>query len=222
MTRAQTIKPAYVTFTGVDRIEILPKLKKLSAKYPIEWGVLIDPAQEDSILFPTKGERKEIQSSGLRLSAHICGVPAAEIANGIRPTHLKLDGFSRLQINHSRDGSTEENIKNAHQFAISMGMRPALQCQGDFPSELRADWLYDVSFGLGTRPTEWPVLNSAGTFCGYSGGISPETVEATIKALPLSDSDTGNFWIDMESGVRTGGLLDVEKCEQVCKAIFGY
>lgn len=222
MTINQKIRPAYVTFTGVDRIEILPRLKELSAKYPIEWGVLIDPAQEDNILFPTKDERKEIQSSGLRLSAHICGVPASEIVNGTRPTYLGLDGFSRLQINHSRDGSTEENIKNAHDFATSIGMRPALQCQGGFPTELRADWLYDVSFGLGTRPTDWPKLNSEGTFCGYSGGISPETVQATMKALPLSKSDNGNFWIDMESGVRTNDLLDVEKCEQVCKIVFGY
>jgi hypothetical protein len=29
------------------------------------------------------------------------------------------------------------------------------------------------------------------------------------------------YWIDMESGVRTGGWLDVAKCEAVCRAVYG-
>ncbi|MDM3872356.1 hypothetical protein QSV34_13450 [Porticoccus sp. W117] len=215
------IQPAFVTFTGVDRSDIIPSLLDLSERYPIEWGVLVDPEQEDNNLFPTLEERLKVQSSGLCLSAHICGIPAAEIVQGKNPNYLQLSGFSRLQINHSRDGSTEEQISNAHRFASSMGMRAALQCQGDFPDEPRADWLYDVSFGLGTKPTSWPPMGPRSTFCGYSGGLSPETIESTFSALPLTESDNKQFWVDMESGVRTDGWLDVDKCEQVCKLIFG-
>jgi hypothetical protein len=215
------VRPAFITFTGVDCIEVIPDMKELSARYPIEWGVLIDPLQENLALFPTLDERLQVQSAGLRLSAHICGAPAVAIAAGERPDDLHLAGFSRLQINHSRDGSTEVQIANCHRFAISMGMRPALQCQGAFPDEPRADWLYDVSFGLGHRPTEWPPLGPSSVLCGYSGGISPETVASTLAALPLTAADDRNFWLDMESGVRTDGLLDIKKCAAVCRLVFG-
>ena len=221
MAATASIRPAFITFTGVDDSEIVADLQALSARYPIEWGVLIDPAQEDLLLFPTLEERRQVQAAGLRLSAHVCGAPAAAIAAGVRPGDLNLAGFSRLQINHSRHGSSEEQIANCHRFAIDMGMRPALQCQGAFPDEPRADWLYDVSFGLGERPTEWPALGPASVFCGYSGGISPETVSSTLAALPLTEADTGKFWLDMESGVRKEGRLDLGKCEAVCRQVYG-
>lgn len=220
MIQKQKIKPAFITFTGVDRSDLIPELKALSAHYPIEWGILIDPAQENSALFPELKERLKVQSSGLRLSAHICGEPATAIVEGERPSNLNLDGFSRLQINHGREGSNEQQIAHSYRFAASMGMRAALQCQDKFPDEPRADWLYDVSFGLGHRPKQWPKLGPASVFCGYSGGISPDTVEATLAALPLTEADNRNFWIDMESGVRSDGFLDLDKCEQVCRIVY--
>lgn len=225
MAESAPIKPAFITFTGVDRATLIPGLEALSGRYPIEWGILIDPAQEEQALFPTAEERLQVQSSGLRLSAHICGEPARTIAAGENPGDLRLDGFSRLQINHSRDGSSDTHIDHCFQFANSLGMRAALQCQGAFPEEPRTDWLYDVSFGLGERPTTWPLLGMYdgpnSTLCGYSGGISPATVVATLAALPLTDADEGNFWIDMESGVRTDGWLDLNKCEVVCQLVYG-
>lgn len=221
MSTLKRIRPAFITFTGIDRVEIIPDLIELSRRYPIEWGILIDPDQEDLPLFPKLQERLTMQAAGLRLSAHICGKAAAEIVTGLRPNKLQLDGFSRLQINHSRDGSSETQIFNAHRFAVSMGTRAALQTQDDFPTEPRADWLYDVSFGLGQRPTSFPPLGPNSVFCGYSGGISPETAAETMAKLPLNEADDRNFWIDMENGVRTNGLLDVSKCEAVCRIVYG-
>ena len=29
-----------------------------------------------------------------------------------------------------------------------------------------------------------------------------------------------DYWIDMESGVRTDGLFDLEKCERVCRLVY--
>lgn len=222
MHQSPTIRPAFVTFTGVDCVELIPGLLALSARYPVEWGVLIDPEQEDSVLFPRLEERLEVQSSGLRLSAHLCGAPAAAIAEGRPPGALHLSGFSRLQINHSRKGSSEDAIANCHRFASALGMRPALQCQQGFPDEPRVDWLYDVSFGLGHRPTRWPPLGPPSVFCGYSGGVSADTVTSTLAALPLTEKDDRNFWLDMESGVRTNDRLDLKKCEQVSRLVFGH
>ena len=34
--------PSFIAFTGVDRAALRPGLAELAARYPIEWGILID------------------------------------------------------------------------------------------------------------------------------------------------------------------------------------
>lgn len=208
-------KPAFITFTGVDRALLIPGMIELATKYPIEWGVLLDPAQEDNMLFPEENVRRNLLSSPLRFSAHVCGKPAQDISNGIAP-ELALKGFSRLQLNHSKMGSSEKEISNAYSFCIRHGLRLALQCQGDFPQDTRADWLFDVSFGTGSKVTEWPVVHHVHPFCGLSGGLSPATIEESLTRFRAQ----ADYWIDMESGVRTDGSLDLEKCKQVCRLVY--
>ena len=209
-------RPSFITFTGVDDMSLIAGMKKLSARYAIEWGVLVDPEQEGGPLFPGQEDINAIRTSGLRLSAHVCGKPAKDIAEGREP-EVDLSGFARLQLNHGREGSSEDVIQNAYSYAVANGLRLALQCQGAFPEDARADWLYDVSFGTGVRPIEWPTLTHGYPFCGYSGGLSAETVVKTLSDVSTSCYD---FWIDMESGVRTDGRFDLDKCEQICQLVF--
>ncbi len=211
-------QPAFVTFTGVDRVDLLPGMQTLSKRFPIEWGVLIDSEQDNQPLYPGREARQAIQSCALRLSAHICGQAASSIAQGHDP-QLDLEGFSRVQINHSRSGSDAVAIQNICAFGSRYNIRVALQCQGDFPSDARVDWLYDVSFGGGKMPAAWPAVVSAHPLCGYSGGLGPANVADLLKRFPVAHGVP--FWIDMESGVRTGGRFDLEKCAAVCESIFG-
>ena len=211
--------PAYITFTGIDRADLLPGMLALSARYPIEWGVLLDVAQEGSPLFPPAGVRRVLQSAPLRLSAHICGVAARSIVEtGDAP--IDLAGFSRVQINHGRAGSNDGEIHNSAIFGARQGVRSALQCQGDFPSDTRVDWLYDVSFGTGVRPTSWPAAKPGLPFCGYSGGLGPDTVRDTLLKFQIATG--ASYWIDMESGVRTENRFDLAKCEAVCSIVFDH
>ena len=212
-------KPAFITFTGVDRPELLPGMIELAANYPIEWGILIDPAQEEHPLFPARDEISKIVSSPLRFSAHVCGKPAIAIANGHNPD-INLSGFSRLQLNHSREGSDEQAIANAYAYAVSTGLRLALQCQGDFPVDSRCDWLYDVSFGTGIKVTEWPTIDEIFPFYGFSGGLSAKTVKDALANFKITSDPLANFWIDMESGVRTDDLFDLDKCKQICELVY--
>jgi hypothetical protein len=215
---AHKLKPSFITFTGVDHAGLLPGMRNLSRRFPIEWGVLIDPEQEGSPLYPGTGERQLIQASGLRLSAHICGPAAQSIVRG-HDSKLNLQGYSRIQINHSRNGANELAILNSQAFGDRWNIRVALQCQDAFPADSRVDWLYDVSFGTGTMPVTWPAIVCAQPLCGYSGGLGPKTIADLLGQFPVAIGVP--FWIDMESGVRTDGLFDLQKCTTVCELVFG-
>jgi hypothetical protein len=216
---ANTIKPAFITLTGVDHAALLPGMQALSKRFPIEWGVLIDPDREGRPLYPGRSALQSIQASNLRLSAHICGPAASSIVKGHDP-QLDLEGFARVQINHSRNGSDELAIQNSCAFGIRRNIRVALQCQGGaFPIDARVDWLYDVSFGSGKMTAAWPPVVSAHPLCCYSGGLGPTNVADLLRKFPVANGTP--FWIDIESGVRTEGHFDLEKCGAVCELVFG-
>jgi hypothetical protein len=131
---------------------------------------------------------------------------------------VQFAGFSRLQINHGRAGSTAQQIRHGRDFAAGQGMRAVLQCQGAFPQDAGVDWLFDVSFGTGAAPRDWPPLSSSQPFCGFSGGLGPDNVRARLAYAPVAPGVA--YWIDMESGVRTDGRFDTAKCAAVCAAVF--
>ncbi|CAN5434704.1 hypothetical protein BH10PSE3_BH10PSE3_10480 [soil metagenome] len=212
--------PSFIAFTGVDRLDVLPDMGRLSARYPIEWGVLVDPDQEDKPLFPNAAIRAGLLAApGLRWAAHICGAGAREIVVQPRATAVAVTGVQRVQVNHSFQGSVAGQIAAARDYGRRLGVRTVLQCAGAFASDTGVDWLYDVSFGTGVRPEAWPALPAGGPFCGYSGGIGPTTVAEILARIAAPAGAL--YWIDMESGVRTDGAFDLDKCEAVCRAVYG-
>ncbi|SCB39175.1 phosphoribosylanthranilate isomerase [Rhizobium hainanense] len=212
--------PAFVAFTGVDRSDYVDGLRALSARYPIEWGVLVDDAQISKPLFPEISVRRAfLAAGGLRLAAHVCGDEARRIANEPDTATVNLAGYQRVQVNHSFSGSSSEQIENTWRYGRRHGVRTMLQCKDEFPIESRLDWLFDVSFGTGITPRAWPRLPRSGPFCGYSGGINPGNVKDVLNAISAERGDM--YWIDMESGIRTDGWLDLDKCESVCRAVYG-
>lgn len=212
--------PAFVAFTGVDRIECIDEMRALSSRYPIEWGVLVDDEQSAKPLFPEGHVRNAfLTAGGLRLAAHVCGDEARKIANAPETVSVALVGYQRVQVNHSFSGSSPEQIENTWLYGRKHGVRTMLQCKEEFPSESRLDWLFDVSYGTGVAPKAWPRLPRSGPFCGYSGGINPGNVKDVLNAISAEKDDM--YWIDMESGIRTDNWLDLDKCESVCRAVYG-
>ena len=211
-------KPAFIAFTGVDRAAIRADLERLSARYPIEWGVLVDDTRAEPLFADRATRAQLLAGTPLRWAAHICGAQAREIAATSHATQLELTGFQRVQINHSFSGSAESHIAHCARFGQRVGLRPVLQCSGAFPPDLRVDWLFDVSFGKGTAPNAWPRLSDSGPFCGFSGGLGPSTIRNVLEQIsPPADVP---YWVDMESGIRTEGWMDVAKCEAVCRAVY--
>lgn len=213
-------RPTFIAFTGVDRPELRHDIEALSRHYPIEWGVLIDEQPRHSALFPSFDVvHALLAGSSIRWAAHVCGELAARIAAGLESApHEVLKHFARLQINHGFAGSTADQAAHCSRYASLMGARAVLQCQGEFPADTQVDWLYDVSFGRGSRPSHWPKLTPSEVFCGFSGGINAANVRDILTQIAAPSGSS--FWIDMESGVRSDGLLDLGKCEAVCRAVF--
>lgn len=213
--------PSFIAFTGVDRTDLLPGMKRLSARYPIEWGVLVDPDQEDKPLFPDAAVRAALLAErDLRWAAHVCGAGARDIVAAPRTTAVGVAGVQRIQVNHSFQGSAPDQVAAARDYGRRLGARTVLQCAGAFPGQTGVDWLYDVSFGTGVKPERWPALpGEDGPFCGYSGGIGPDTVGDILARIAAPAGAL--YWIDMESGVRTDGAFDLAKCETVCRAVYG-
>ena len=217
--------PSFIAFTGVDDPQLLDRMQALSARYPVEWGILVDDAQTDARLFPDATQRAALLSrGGLRWAAHICGEQARLIANDPDGATVDVTGFQRVQVNHSFSGSASAQVDCTVRFGRAHGVRTMLQCSSDFPADARLDWLFDTSFGTGVAATYWPALPPGGPFCGYSGGIKPDNARSVVTAIGASidaSIDRGQYWIDMESGVRTDGCFDLAKCEAVCRAVYG-
>lgn len=213
--------PVFIAFTGVDRPDLLPGMRRLSDRYPVEWGVLVDPDQEDKALFPKAAIRDALlEARDLRWAAHLCGAAARAIVADPLNAPLPPAGVQRAQVNHGFQGSTAAQVAAARDYGRRLGVRTVLQCQDDFPAEAGVDWLFDVSFGTGVRPERWPTPPAAdGPFGGYSGGVSPGTVAEILARIAAPDGAL--YWIDMESGVRTDDAFDLAKCEAVCRAVYG-
>lgn len=104
-------------------------------------------------------------------------------------------------------------------------MKPILQTRSDvlFPSDGNVSWLFDRSGGEGVSATRYPApaypanQQRAGEY-GYAGGINPENVASVLERIP---NYTRDYWIDMESGVRTDDQFDLAKCRAVCEAVYG-
>ena len=215
-----TLSPVFIAFTGVDDPASVPGLQALSARYPIEWGMLIDDAQTDDPLFPDAVARAALLGApGLRWAGHVCGAQAKRIADAPDLATVDLSGFQRVQVNHGFSGSSADQVANVIRFGRARGVRTLLQTLGGFPAENRLDWLFDISFGKGATPSAWPPLPANGPFCGYSGGINPANAAAVVAAIAAPDG--AQYWIDMESGVRTNGRFDLDKCEAVCRTVYG-
>lgn len=214
-------KPTFIAFTGVDSADCLAGMSDLARHYPIEWGVLIDDAKADDVLFANPDVRARLlETPGLLFAAHVCGAQARLIANSPDEVTLDLSRFQRVQVNHSFNGSSPQQVENTVRFGRMRRVRTMLQCLVDFPSDCRLDWLYDTSFGTGKSPDHWPQLPAAsGPLCGYSGGIKAQNVRDILEAIATPSGS--QYFIDMESGVRTGGRFDLGKCEDVCRAVFG-
>lgn len=220
----------HVTITGADDSVSPTALSVLSKAYPfVEWGILRSATRAGEPRYPTASWRDAfaaiIVRHDLRASLHLCGTLAHELARGHQsiPLYERIP-YQRLQLNL---GSYAQPVRAAAfpdvvaEFAAGRDVIFQLGASGlAFFEAYCVDHgnglpLFDDSGGRGATPGAWstPFAREGATRYvphGYAGGLSPETLPRELPRIAEAAGDTP-FWIDMETGVRTGDRLDLSK-----------
>lgn len=222
------MKLKHITFTGIDARTNLQELQDIQRQYPLaEFGVLTSYHwYENGNRYLDPSLIEKLRTKDLHLSLHVCGSAAHDAAIGKwekldELTEGNLHLFKRCQLNIS----TRKNNPAYCHVPLVIGQEIIIQQRnineiGLF-TETRKHWyqpmykwsvLLDASGGRGID-TPIEILESQEKV-GYAGGINAENVGDKLYQL-LTSPKIGDFWIDMESGVRTDDWFDLGKVRQV-------
>lgn len=207
--------PSFVTFVGIDRRTDFNRCQHLSAFFPIEWGVLIG-GDNNKEKYPDKETcRNFSETKGLRRSVHLCGQIGKDVLlDKVYPFWSKYR-FNSFQIN-----AISYEMDTIASFQQRVNANVIIQFRDDeFPTKgYFPPWvfpLHDKSGGRGIVPSYRPEQPAGYRIVGYAGGIKPDNVAETVNSIKAY-----NYWLDIESGIRTGDWFDLDKCEEVCRAIW--
>lgn len=210
------MKP-YLTFTGVDVRTPIDKLPK-GPEYGILWSM-----GNNKNRYPALPDLLEIlmqlKRYGHDVALHVCGSLARKtlILGGMDRILGKVD---RVQVNGRVTEGEVWALRQQHPtetfiYQYNETNRDMLDNARNYGQEL----LVDASGGQGVMPDMWvKPLGPHPTLIGFAGGLSPENIR---DQLPLLEAAAGmdEFWIDMETGVRTNDWFDVEKVKAVVAAV---
>ena len=224
----------HITFTGIDAKTDISELIDIQREFPIaEFGVLTSYHWNENgnrYLNPAFLSNLYAGNGKLNIALHVCGLMAHDAADGYWNkvnNHMfnTLGLFKRVQLNVANRTDNPYRLAstpNRHTEVI-------IQQKGIHDIEMfeHSKWmnvsvLLDASGGQGID-TPIKVLSYAGKpfKVGYAGGINPENVADKLHYL-LTNDEVGDFWIDMESGVRTDDWFDTDKVRRVlsiCKEV---
>ena len=214
-----------VTFSGIDQQTKVQNLKRLYEKYPfVEFVFLYSHhANRKGVgRYPQTVVLKGYKKAGLPMALHLCGKISHDLVHdgNWSAVYKELDGymdlFDRIQLNipKTKHFSRELTFPEDKQIIIQLheGTRVLFDCYKHLSNVVG---FQDGSGGRGIAQTKW-MLPETVPF-GYAGGITPENVVQVVRELnEICESD---FWIDMETGIRTNDKFDIQKCEAVCRQL---
>lgn len=217
----------HITFTGIDAKTDIRDLQEIQREFPIaEFGVLTSYHwYENGNRYLDPKLMKNLRFNDLRLSLHICGRAAHDAALGKwSDIHYLTWGtarnFGRIQLNiaNHKDNPAKVSYSDYGQEIIIQQRdgyhipeyEATLENWNEYNGRLSV--LLDASGGCGIN-TELKVLPSTRKV-GYAGGFNPDNVAEKLTFL-MQHVHMGEFWIDMESGVRTDDWFDTDKVVKV-------
>ena len=220
------MKLRHITFTGIDGKTDIGILQKIQQLYPFaEFGVLVSKNwRENGNRYFNPSFLKAILNSELNLSAHLCGsIARSAISGDIMPFIEWTNGcaniFDRCQINISKNEENpkcfepDETIKQLFDEII-LQQPSADNCNLYLESHKKNDQITVLLDASGGEGIDTPIKVLSGDKIGYAGGINPDNVADKLSFL-LQNENVSDFWIDMESGVRTDDWFDIDKVVKV-------
>lgn len=222
----------HITFTGVDGKTDLGRLWEIQQEYPIaEFGVLVAKNWRDNGNRYFNPSYLDSLDRGLNLSAHLCGsIARAAVRGDWQPFRDWARAFpflfNRCQINIAKSTENPESFvwNDAFYFnEIILQQNSVKDCQLFLSSindrhQKHITALMDASGGEGINTPLEP-LNLPHKI-GYAGGFNADNVADKLTFL-LTSEQVGDFWIDMESGVRTDDWFDLDKVVKVLEICDG-
>lgn len=208
-----------VTITGADDGVDPRHLADLSREFPfVEWGILFSQKREGQARYPDEDWRIEMgqlrKRCPIALAFHLCGQASRDTLSGSRrwvgmmvgqgPFRVQLNGYTPI-------APALESLRPDIEWVLQVRSEQDLEHASHDANRLDASVLFDPSGGKGFEPFSWPRA-PLGLRLGYAGGINPDNVLDVLSAIGPVPHD---FWIDMESGVRTNDRFDVGKARSV-------
>lgn len=231
--------PLYrVTFTGADDGTDVSELVRLFGDFPfVEWGILLG-SHEGVERFPSLEwitdlvEARVATGNKMPLALHVCGKFLRDVAAGGRALEdaleSKLAAFSRVQLNwhgERQSPAVGENVLSSFCKMDGFGWEPELIFQLDgvnddlcIPATRRfaCCGLFDRSHGAGVAPDDWPAAHDE-MACGWAGGLGPDNLAAELPKISDRAFPALNWWVDMETRVRSDEGFDLGKVRACCE-----
>lgn len=222
-----------ITFTGVDNKTSLTSLQILANRYNnIEFGILVSKNNTnlDKVSrFPNFETIDKVLNADLpSVSCHICGELAkhyvytgdfSEIRDFLGQE--RVDKFSRFQLNIKgyddfKPFYIKEDIKIIIQVSDAKSYQYFYQMQELNSNKVEA--LIDYSGGHGKLGC-FNYVSDGDEIFGYAGGININNVTYILGYIEGKMEYDVNYWIDMESSVRTDDWFDTSKVREICSEI---
>lgn len=225
-----------VSLTGPDDNVDIDVLAKLGERYRhVEWALLYVPGKEGQPRNPTRAWRERFFAAKVQgsVAVHLCGAQAfQEVLAGTLPPDILQANRLQLNVNARRREFSDEEVVDIYRAALKLGPSLILQYHEGTASAIHA-WLptvvsedmqrvhvlLDGSKGRGVRPASWTVpAGLEGVFLGFAGGLNAENALEVAQELGQLGRP---YWIDMESGLRTGNEFDIVKAYAVLASCLG-
>ena len=228
--------PQCITFTGIDERTDLRRLHDIAQRYEFaEFGILVSRHNaENGNRYPDVASLLQAipDDGAVQLSAHICGGLMRQVFEQgsfdcmTKPTGNQFRRFRRCQLNTAgTDYPLQRQLHTPRHLAQVIIQQKSTSRDDYFASLIHQAYhacplsiLIDDSGGEGREARQWQVPEQFRLVrhLGFAGGINPQNVAIVLTQL-MRQPMPQEWWIDMESGVRTDDWLDLDKVEQVCQ-----
>jgi len=221
-------KMKQITFTGIDGWTNPYDLKVIQNQWPmVEFGVLLSAHwYENGMRYFNPDALYRIAHEGLNLSCHLCGsiakfavrnnfYPVVELCKG------RFDIFKRCQLNIAGYKDNPPTLRidapdSLEEVIIQQKSVDNIELWRSGLPNPNLTVLLDASGGRGIVSDIYALDTPLKV--GYAGGLSADNI---VKALTFLEQSpvVRQYWVDMESSVRTNDVFDVNKVWAVMDAI---